>query len=274
MKKAFKAIKESLDLFKSYPLIVLPFVFYALLEAMVLYLLFLAPQDPFAKLLAPPIRRFIGAEFVIYPLNLYKLPLLFSYAKIALSLMPGIFITAFLVGRTHSIRFGHDESRRFYFMTVFSRFFSLLFIWSLNIAVIKLLGPLFRQVISFGDSKTYLTFLQYSFYFIAYFVQITFLYMIPLVILAKKSFLRALITNFRYLIRLFVPTTVLILISALFYLGIYVLETNIPRLMVNTFPEISVIVLAAGIPFTFLINVFIVMTTTVLFINEEENDLN
>ena len=74
MKKAFQAIKQSWNLLKKHPLIIFPFVLFALLEAMALYLLFLAPQEPFAKLLAPPIARFFGEQFIRYPGHLLLLP--------------------------------------------------------------------------------------------------------------------------------------------------------------------------------------------------------
>ena len=282
MKKAFLAIKQSFGLLKSYPLLVLPFVLLALFDGMALYFLFLAPQEPFAKLLAPPIAHFYGEQFVHYPWHLLKLPILFTYARLFLGFLPGMFLNAFAIGLIGDIKLDRSISLSYHSKNAIRRFFALLVIWLLSISffiiwipkvgIIKPFELLCIQAMGWNDSKGYLTFLEFLFYFLSYCLQILFLYALPLVILAEQSLFRALIANFRYLKRLFFPTLVCISLVALFYLSIYIFERDLYGLADRKSPEIILVVLAASIPVSLVINIFIITTSTLLFIDEQKSD--
>ena len=272
MKKALQAIKQSWDILKTSPSLATPFVLFALLEGMMLYLLFLAPQEPFARLLAPPIARFFGEQSIRYPGHLLMLPQLLYYAKLFLSFLPGMFISAYFIGLIADVKLKRKTSRRYRIKTALRRFFALLVIWGFGIGVLKLVELLYVQAIGWGDSQGYRTTLQFLVYFLSFWFQILFLYALPLVILAEQSLLKALIGNFRYLGRLFVPTTICIFLAALIYLGVYIFEKDLIRLAARTEPEIIVVVLAAGIPLTLIINLLVTTATTLLFIDEQETD--
>jgi hypothetical protein len=271
MKKALQAIRQSFGLLKNNPFLALPFVLFALLEGIALYLLFLAPQEPFSKVLAPPIAR-MGEQFVHYPWHLLKLPQLFYYAKLSLSLLPGMFLSAIVVGLIGDIKTEQVPKFRRHIKTSFRRFTSLTIIWGLGIGALKLVELLYIQAISWGESKVYFTSLQFLVFFLSFWIQALFLYAIPLVMLAKQSLFKTLINNFRYLGRLFVPTSLCVFLASLLYLGLYVFEKDLIGLASRTSPEIIVVVLAISIPLTFVINLLVTMTSTVLFIDEQSND--
>ncbi len=263
---------QSCGLLKNHPLITFPFVLLALLEVTALYLLFLAPQEPFAKLLAPPIARFFGEQFIHYPEHLLLLPKLFYYAKLSLSFLPGMFISAYFIGLVADVKLTRKTSRRYRIKNALRRFFALLVIWGFSMGVLKLVEIVYVQAAGWSDAKVYLTFLQFLVFFLSFWVQILFLYMLPLVILAKQSLFRAMVGNFHYLWRLFLPTTVCIFVAALLYLGLYIFEKDLVGLAARTSPEIIVVVLAAGIPLTLIINLLVTTTSTLLFIDEQETD--
>lgn len=282
MKKALQAIKQSWGLLKSNPLIAFPFVLFALLEGMVLYLLFLAPQEPISKVLAPPIARFLGEQYIRYPGHLFGLPELFSNARLCLSFLPGMFISAYFIGLVADVKLSRKTSRRYRIKNALRRFFALLVIWVLGISLfitwipgigfIKPLEVLYVQAASWSDSKGYLISLQFLVFFLSFWAQILFLYALPLVILTGQSLFKALIGNFRYLWRLFLPTTVCIFVAALLYLGLYFFEKDLVGLAARTSPEMIVVVLSAGIPLTLIINLLVTTTSTLLFIDEQETD--
>lgn len=272
MKKALQAITQSLGLLRTHPSIALPFVLFALLEGITLYILFLAPQEPFAKLLAPPIARFFGEQSIRYPGHLLMLPQLLYDAKLFLSFLPGMFISAYFIGLVADVKLTRKTSRRYRIKNALNRFFALLIIWGFGIGVLKLVELLYVQAIGWSDSQGYRTTLQFLVYFLSFWFQILFLYALPLVILAKQSLFKALIGNFRYLARLFVPTTICIFLAALIYLGVYIFEKDLIRLAARNTPEIIVVVLAAGIPLTLIINLLVTTATTLLFIDEQETD--
>ncbi len=272
MKKAFNAIKQSCGLVKNYPSLMMPFVLLAIFEGIALYLLFLAPQDPFAKVLAPPIAQIYGEKFVHYPWHLLKLPQLFYYAKLFLSFLPGIFFSAIVVGLVGDIKIEKKPKFRRHIRTSFHRFMGLTIIWALGIGVLKLVEFVYIKAIGWGESKAYLTTLQFLIYFLSFWVQILFLYAIPLIILTKQSLLKVLINNFRYLKRLFIPTSLCIFVASLIYLGLYIFEKDIIVLAARTSPEMIVVILAIGIPLTFVINLLVTTVSAILFIDEQSND--
>ena len=273
MRKAFKVIKQSWGLLKDHPLLALPLVLFALTEGIVLYLLFLAPQEPFAKLLTPPITRFLGEQSIRYPNHILILPKVFNFTKLYFLDLLLVFLSALLIGLIGYIQFGRNTSLRYHVKILFHRFFSLFSIWLLNLGVLKLIEVIALQAFGWGDSKVYLTSIKFLFYFLSFWVQILFLYALPLIILAEKSLFKALIGNFRYLWRLFLPTTVFIFLAALLYLGIFIFQVDYLMDLANrTLPEIIVVSMTANILFTLVINLFITTTTTLLFIDEQETD--
>lgn len=123
MNKTFAAIKQAALLLRHHPSVALPFVMLAAVEGVVLYLLFLAPQQPFATLLAPPIERFWGEQYVHYPWHLVKLPELFIPCKILLSFLPGMFLNAVFVGLIADVKTGNSTTFWKHFSTSVQRFF-------------------------------------------------------------------------------------------------------------------------------------------------------
>lgn len=273
MKKVFRAISQSCQLIVRHPFIASPFVVLALCEALTLYLLFLAPQEPFSKVLAPPIERIWGEQFVHYPWHLLVLPKLFSNVRLyLLSFLPGMFISAIVVGLVGDIQTGQAPKFRRPLKTSLRRFFSLLVIWLLNLGVLKLIEFAFVKTIGWGESKAYVTTLEFSAYFIVFLAQALFLYAIPAIILAKQSLFKALLNNFRYYKKLFLPTSLCFIMASLIYLGLYFFERDIQGIAARTQPEIIVVILSASIAVTFVVNIFITMVTTILFVDEQSND--
>lgn len=272
MKKAINAIAQSFGLLKNRPSIAVPFGLFAICEGIALYLLFLAPQDPFAKVLAPPIARMYGEQYVHYPWHLLKLPELFYYARLALSFLPGMFLSAIVVGLVGDIKTEQVPKFRRHIRTSVRRFFSLLIIWLLGFGVLKLVEISYIKTAGLVESKAYFTTLQFLVYFLSFWAQILFLYAVPLVILTKQSLFKALINNFRYLKRLFLPTSLCIFLASLIYIGLYFFEKDIVGLAARTSPEMIVVILAASIPLTFIINILVTMISAVLFIDEQSND--
>jgi|GEM_PF-4497492 len=273
MNKAFAAIKQAAVLLRRHPWVALPFVILAITEGIVLYLLFLAPQQPFASLLAPPIERFYGERYVHYPWHLLKLPELFFQCKMLLSLLPGMFLSAVLVGLVGDIQLSKRPTFWKHLNTSAHRFFTLLCIWLLNLGAIKLIGMFSTQTFAWAKAHDFLFPAQLLAFFLSFWVQMLFLYTLPLIMLFNDSLLQALLKNFRYLKRLFFPTSVCLLIGALFYLGLFYLELDLKNLATRISPEVIVVVLSGGILMTLVINLFVTTTSTLLFIQDDSTDL-
>lgn len=268
MFKAINIFKESLNILRRNPWIALPFLLLALFEAVTLYFIFLAPQQPFATLLAPPIARLYGEQFVHYPFHIYKLPEVFYHCKLLLSLMPGLVMSVIAIGLIGDTQRDIQPSPVKHFKTFLKRFFALGIIWGLNISLLLSLIFVRSQLLAGLGSSDFVILIQLSMYFISFWVYMVFLYAIPSIVLAQDSLLRALINNFRYLKRLFLPTTLCMFMAALLYLGLFFLEVNIQGLAARLSPEIIVVVLAGGICATFFVNLLVTTTSTLLFVSE------
>ena len=64
MKRAVKFWQDTFVLLNKYRSIFVPFFITVVLEGIVLYILYLAPQKPVSTVFAPPIRAFFGERFL------------------------------------------------------------------------------------------------------------------------------------------------------------------------------------------------------------------
>ena len=74
------------------PTVALPFLIAGLINAIALYILYLAPQHPVSALLAPPIRVYFGEQFLHYPANFLLLPRLFYAGEMVIDAFFGMFM--------------------------------------------------------------------------------------------------------------------------------------------------------------------------------------
>ena len=70
-----------------------PFILTALIELLFVGILWLAPQPPFSKVLAPPIRYFFGDKFLHYPLHLWFLYHAMKHTNLVASILVGAFMS-------------------------------------------------------------------------------------------------------------------------------------------------------------------------------------
>lgn len=82
--------KKSLTLIAKHPFIFLPFIFLASLEMIWLGISFYTPRPPISLILAPPVRVFMGEQFLHYPLNFLILPRLVFIGRIFIYITFGL----------------------------------------------------------------------------------------------------------------------------------------------------------------------------------------
>ena len=88
-----KVYKTTSQYLKGHPVIFIPFTLFALVELIVLTVLYLAPRAPLKAILGPPIRTFWGEAFLHYPTNFLLLAKLDSLARMCLSVVIGSLLT-------------------------------------------------------------------------------------------------------------------------------------------------------------------------------------
>ena len=75
------------DCFKTYPVILVPFLIFTLIDLCGLIFVFLIPRAPLYALLGPIVRTFWGEQFLHYPANFLLLPKLASLSRTILSVI-------------------------------------------------------------------------------------------------------------------------------------------------------------------------------------------
>lgn len=259
-----KIWKETFNLLRERPKIILPFLVLGIVNALLLYLLYLTPQRPVAYVLAPLVRTFLGEKFLHYPFNLFILPKLFYYGQLLVYAFVGMLMTAVGVGMVGDAFQGKGSSFLINFIRSFKRYFALLGVWILTFGV----TVLFLQIFPKQDKFMNLGIVSASF-LLSIFVQILFIYTIPLIIIERRKFFAALKNNFIFLIKVFIPTVLLIILPSLFYLPVLIIKDKMGFLTKQFFPEIVVGVLGLGLLTSFIIDFWVTLSTTVLFVKKE-----
>lgn len=93
----FKIYQVTFQLLRKHPAFFIPFIIFALFDALALIILFLAPRMPLILVLGPFIRTFWGEGFLHYPTNFLLLPKLFFLNRMVLSVIAGSLLSGIAV---------------------------------------------------------------------------------------------------------------------------------------------------------------------------------
>jgi len=282
-------LKETYKTLKKDKKILIPFIILAIFEGIALYLVFLAPQYPVSKLLAPPIRKFFGEKALHYPTNLLMIEQIFQYAMIALNYLPGIFLNAIVVSFVFK---SINNNQLLFFKTLLKtikRFFALTIIWIAAYYTSKYSSILMLNLAHKFEIHKLASFIAVNNILTRYYLpniliilsliinflsQSLFVYSIPLIIIEDKNIFRAIFENFKYLFKLLIPTTLIFFSGAIIFIPVIILKMNTPHLMKNILMEAPIYVSSLEILTILFLNIFITITTTILYINKRpENEL-
>lgn len=266
MRNFFKACRDSISTGVRQPRVLVPFLLLALLEGGFLFLLYLFPQYPVSKVLAPPIRKFFGENYLHYPMNLLILPQLFNYASILLIIFPGILLNALVIRFLEDSVSGVKRSFGNHFKLCFQKIAPITLFWIISFYTNK-----YTYILSIKYFHEFLVPERFSIlgsYFLSFMVQLLFLYALPLILLEQKKFFSALIGNFKVLWKLFFPTLILFFSAASIFFPVFYLKVKTPVYMGRYFPEIVIFILSFEIITIFFLNYFVTAISTHLFLNE------
>ena len=87
------AFRQTAKLFGAHRKLWVPFLLVAVVQAIGLLLVWLAPQEPFSKLLAPPIRYFFSDRVLHYPTHLWFLFHVMRHTQLIASTLIGAFLS-------------------------------------------------------------------------------------------------------------------------------------------------------------------------------------
>ena len=256
-----KIAKGAWDIFKKYPATILPFLIMGVMDFVVLYVLYLAPQRPVSIVLAPPVQAFWGEQYLHYPMNLFLLPKLYNHAHMLLLATLGILTTGCAITMIHEASGAHKPRLFSGFVFAFKRYVSLLIIGVVVFLISFFLG---------NASGLVATPLVYGIYFLHIVVQIVFLYAMVAIVVNKSNVILAVKQSFALAKRSVIPTLVIAAIALVLYLPAMFLKQNLPLLIKKSFPEVVIAVLSINIMVTMIIDVVITFLVTRLFLEQEK----
>lgn len=271
----------SLGIIVTRPVIILPFIIVAFLEGLALELIYFFPRRPVADIAAPLIRKFFGQGFMHYPANFVILPKLFFYAEVAIYVFLGVFLAGISVNIFKNIKMGVTQKTGVSVKNALRPYLSFLVFGIIVIAlmfVLKRAGTFifFKAVgLAAGELPQILSrlipFIFTLFLFMSNIILQAFLVLtIPIIVIKKKSLIRALGGSVNLAFHNFSSIFALVFFPFLIYLPVTLLKSDIPKLINRTFPEMTLWIIAVGILLAAFVECFIIVCASQFLLDKEE----
>ncbi len=285
-KKAFSVINIYQFIFqalRNQPKLWIPYVGFTLLELFFLIFLYLAPRQPFAVLLAPPIRAFWGEKFLHYPVNFLLLPKLASLSRNFLACIFGSLLTGFAVAMVVDVYYKKNINALASLKAAFKKYLYLfavvLLITVLFFSLIKIIEKGLLKYFLFGHAT--LLFLKPQVWLgpiliiinllIVILVQGLLVYAIPIIMTGNGKLFKAIGRSMVMFTKLFLPTLFLVGLPILAYLPIIVLQFNTPFLINRFLPEaVLYVCIAAAIINSLVVDLLVTFSSTILYLQNKD----
>ena len=266
MKLAVRVWGGVIGILRKRPGVVVPFVVGAVFSGIALWVLYLAPVRPISIVLAPPIKAFFGEKFLHYPFNIFLLPKLFYYAQLALGATTGVLITGLAIGMFKNAYREKGLSGKDNLVNSFKRYFALFGVWVIMFSLSFLSRKLTNRLFSGLSPQLLGALLTHT---IAMFVQIVFVYAMPIIIIENRKFLGALKQGLLFFKKFFLTSIILTMVPAFFYFPMVVLGRYLPKLISKFSPEVVLAFLGLSILMIFVVDILIALPPTLLFLREK-----
>ena len=259
--------RQVFSLLKKDPTLSILFIVAALLDLSALIFLFLAPFAPVSYILAPIIRTFWSDAYLHYPQNFVLLPKLYNHAHMLVVTTFGIFISGLVIKKVESpLRGGKCVSLVAAGRVVFRRYFSLLLTWLFSYGFftmgIKTLLPMIPKNVGWQIGGTFLWGLI---------CQSLTAFFMPALLILNKGFFKKVWEGLRCGVTNILATGVLIAVPMALAMVLSFFRWLTP-LYIRFCPELVLWVLALGCGLMALVDMWVTLSTTVLFLEVQEKN--
>ncbi len=271
---------KSLDLVIKRPIILMPFIIYAFLQAVTLDILYFSSRRPLSVIIAPIIRKFWGASFSHYPGNLLLLPNIFDYIEVLTYIAADVFLVAVTVSIFKGIKANASLKLNTTVKGVSGRY-GTYFMYGLLMAAFvfisrKISLKIFLKVLKLFSFimpglavKTAPFTIPVFLFMIGTVIQVFCVMAIPMMVLQKKSLLKSIKDGVVFGWRNFSVIFTLIFLPYLIYLPVVLLRSNLIKLSKLTFPEINFWIIMAGIVIGAFIDYFVIICASQFLLDRE-----
>lgn len=279
-----KALHAGVQLVKTHPIIFIPFLIFAAVEALALTFIYLIPRQPLVIVFGPIIRTFWDEQYLHYPLNFILLPKLASSSRMALSVILGSLLTGIAVFLTAAA--AEKKALKFSpaLKTVAKKYLALFIIVFVMAAgfhfASKLLFIFLIKYFSAGGHSRLLfitanlwlgpVYATISF-ILGLIIQSALIYAVPALVIDNKKLLPALGVSLKFFGRFLLPTLIMVGVPMLLYIPLMVVNMNTTLLILKFFPEAVLLVLFLEIIVTSLvIDPLATLATTLYYLDKKK----
>ncbi len=271
---------------RKYPVLLLPFVAFSVLELLALLIIYISPRQPFVVLLGPPIRSIWGETFLHFPNNFLLTHKLMSLARMFMAVVFGSLLTGTTVYMVADAYHNKAPKLKDAFGKALKKYIYLFIVTFIVTATFYfsakfLLGTIARyfavghvRLIWLGAQWWLGPMLPVLNFLLALGIQSVLIYMIPLIVYENNGIIKAAYRTFVVFYRLFFPTVVIIFSLMLCYVPITILKHSTPFLINRVFPEFVLVVVFLGILVgNFIVDALITITTATLYLYYRDHPL-
>ncbi len=279
--KVLTLLKSSIGTLTTHGVILVPFVFIAFIQLLVLEILYFIPRWPLNQFFGPVIRKLWSETFMHYPINFSLLPKLFQYAQVPIFIL----FSSFLIGVSIRIIYmlNNEEEVRvgavikgllptyiyilcaallsYGLMYLFFKGYGLVYARALEIRSVS--GPFFWLKNTIVHGAPYFSLL------LSIIGTTLFAYVIPLLVIEKRKLFSALIENFKLVFTSPFKTFFLVFFPSIIYALILLLRNEIP--FEGRVPELRAISIVISIFVTLIIDAVVYTALTTYFLIRRGN---
>ena len=278
----FPLLRETIYSLKGYPEIWLPYILLIFIQLFTLEVFYFAPRHPLVVFFGPIIKTFWGEQYLHYPYNLIKLPEQFQLIQLVIYIFVASYLIAVAIAVITDINGGQKVILRDKFLETL-RMYVHIFLAACLIALsyiglMKLYG-LIAQEVYLNASKKWILFVSkkiiidgapYFSLLIGVFVTTLFAFVLPIIVIEKQKFFKALALNLKIVIRSFWLVLATVFLAHLPLGGILLLRSTLANFSDTVFPELRVLILIASLVIVVVIDAIIYTAITTYYLLKKE----
>ncbi|MBI2093507.1 MAG: hypothetical protein HYT88_02125 [Candidatus Omnitrophica bacterium] len=233
MRKTLQVITETFHTLVTKRRLWIPFVFIAILEAALAFLIWLSPHPPFSKVLAPPLRYFFSDRILHYPAHLWFLYHAMKHVHLVAAILAGAFLSGVACVMTQQAYQSKKISFRQALISNQVRFVTVTLVWILSWGLGKLAIEMLGRLV-------HTTWVSWAMVAVALLLQALLVFAIPAVVFEKASWWKALLLSVQLALRRPLSALWIAIPPSALVIGFSVVASPIQvgRLMDRVVPEI------------------------------------
>lgn len=275
-------LRESLNIYMSNPLILLPFVTIAFIQLLVLEVLYFAPSFPLVRFFGPLIQKLEGETYLHYPQSFLILPKWFQIAQYFIYVLIGSLLTATAMTIISDINNQKKTSFGSALRRTLSQYVHLIIAAIITFFVYQGLSGLYglciRRAIQIRSETGIFYFIKatvlygapYFTLLIGVLVTTLLAFVFPIIILERKKVFSAILLNFRYLWGSFWFIFFVVVIPTLLYVPVLLLRDNLGIVVNLTFEGMRLLLITLSVLIMIVIDATIYTAITTYYLLKKE----